>query len=150
GRQRERGEQRDEDNRELPQPALDAAAAAVDRAVTTEGATQARAPGLQQDREGERGGDDELAGGQGGIHGWRSSVGAATDGSTGSPPSSERPVIPGHRGCPASARIVGATSARTPSWRVAPASAGPIATIGTGLSECAVTGLPAASRSSSA
>ena len=65
--------------------------------------------------------------------------------------SSDRPVIPSQRGRPASSRSVGATSARTPSSRLRPVD-GPArrARTGTGLSEWAVTGLPSASRMSSA
>ena len=54
----------------------------------------------------------------------------------------ERPVIPAQRGRPASSSRVGATSARTPSRERRPRAARPTRTNGTGLSECAVTGLP--------
>src|SRR6185369_11627591 len=63
-RQREDDEEDEQDDRELPQPALDAAAAAVDRRVATERARQAGAPGLEQDRGHEGDADDDLAHGQ--------------------------------------------------------------------------------------
>src|SRR5512132_3421539 len=126
GGQREQREQDDEDDRELPQPALDAAAAAIHRRVATERAAEARPAGLEQDREAERDGDDQLAGGQNGVHERGTSLDAAPDGSTGTASSRERPVISGHGWTPARSRMVGATSARTPSWRVRPANAGPI------------------------
>ena len=53
-------------------------------------------------------------------------------------------------GVPANSSSVGATSARTPSWRASPSAARPTSTNGTGFSECAVTACPSASRSSSA
>ena len=48
--QREEDEQDDQDDRELPEPSLDAAAAAVDRGIAAERARQAGAAGLEQDR----------------------------------------------------------------------------------------------------
>src|SRR5689334_10228771 len=51
GREAEEHEQDDEHDRELPEPALDAAAAAVDRGVAAERAAQPRAARLKQDRE---------------------------------------------------------------------------------------------------
>src|SRR6185369_10756636 len=134
----------------------DAPPAPIDRGVAAERARQAGSPGLEQDRGHEGDADDDLADGQGGIHVGLPPVGTATDDSTGSASprdggsSSERPVIPAQRGRPASSSRVGATSARTPSWSVRPATDRPRRTNGTGLSEWAVTGWPSALRITSA
>src|SRR3990172_3029922 len=70
-RHREEDEQDDQDDRELPEPALDAPPAAIDRGVAADRARQAGAAGLEEDRQGQGGGDDELACGQGRVHGLR-------------------------------------------------------------------------------
>src|SRR5256714_4608921 len=57
--------------------------------------------------------------------------------------SNDRPVIAEGCSCPSSSRTVGATSARTPPSRSSRTSA--VAISGTGLSECAVFGLPSGS-----
>src|SRR3954452_9656860 len=119
-RQGEEREERDQDDGELEQPALDAAAAPVDRRVAAERAAEARPAGLEQDREDQGDGDEQLADGQNGIHVRGTSLVEPPDGSTGSGSSSERPAISGQGGTPAMSRIVGATSARTPSRRVRP------------------------------
>src|ERR687888_1707604 len=66
--ERKQGEQDQEGDRELPEPTFDAAPASIDRGVATERARQARAPGLEQDGEDQRDADDDLAGGQEGVH----------------------------------------------------------------------------------
>src|SRR5215210_9567455 len=82
GHQREEHEQDEQDDRELPQPALDTAAAAVDRRVTAERAGQPGAPGLEQDRGDEADADDDLADRQGWIHAGNLRDGTAGDGIT--------------------------------------------------------------------
>ena len=126
--QREQDEQHQEHDRELPQAAFDAAAAAVDGRVAAEGARQARAACLQQDGGDEGDAQQDLADGQDRVHGWVDLRGVTVPDGSRSPgrdrlrayASSERPVIPSQRGRPASSRIVGATSARTPSRRSRP------------------------------
>ena len=58
----------EQDDRELPEPALDAAPAAIDGGIATERARQADAARLQQDGDDERDAHDDLADGQKGIH----------------------------------------------------------------------------------
>src|SRR3954464_2244450 len=133
----EHHKQRDQDDGELPEAPLDAPPAAVDGRVTAERAAEAGPARLQQDGQRQGDGDDQLAGGQNGVHGARSSSMTAGWYAT-----SEWPVIPGHRGSPARSQMVGATSASTPSRSSAPTTAAPATSTGTGCREWAVTGSP--------
>ena len=147
--EREQHEQDEQDDRELPQSPLDAAPAAVDGGVAAERAGQAGAPRLQQDGGDQGDADDDLADRQKRIHAEGPPDGTAADGITDRAASA--PVIPSQRGSPASSTdrrrdvgedpVVEAASLHRSARR---------ATIGTGLSEWAVTGRPSASRISSA
>ena len=154
-------EQDEQHDRELPQSALDPAAAAIDGRVAAEGAGQAGAARLQQDRGDQGDADDDLADGQDGVHerGRPPFVSARND-TTGVRPAVRQPV-----GRHVEQRMAGhARPGRQPGElqqrrrdigqdavaQRAAAHGTPEEHDGTGLSEWAVTGSPAASRSSSA
>src|SRR5829696_2324798 len=69
GNHREQHEQREQQDGELPESALDAPPAAVDGRVTAERARQPGPAGLQQDGGDERDAQQDLADGQDRIHG---------------------------------------------------------------------------------
>ena len=95
-RQREDDEQDEQDDRELPQPALDAPAAAIDGGIAAECPRQADPAGLQQDGHDERDAHQDLADGQQGVHDVDSSE-RFGDGCY-HKIRGDRPVIPAQRG----------------------------------------------------